>query len=358
MNLSLHFPFNRTSLGQCSHGIARELFKKGINLPIFHVGQPDHGMLTAEDEEFVKWIVQNSIRAEEKHNRDTPTVKLWHIQGSLESFSSSPYLYTFYELDSPTARELNILKNQKGVMMPSKHYADLFASFGVNCTAIPLAFDRSFHRIDVKYPDDRICFGLAGKLEKRKHHLKVLKAWAKKYGNRHDVFLNCAIYNNFMKPEDQSNMIGQALEGQRYFNINFLPWMEKNEDYNKFLNANHIILAMSGGESWGLPEFTSTALGKHCVGLRAHGYKDWMNDNNAVCITPSGKLPAYDNMFFVEGHPFNQGNIFDFSEDEFIDACELAIKKYQENPINKNGLELQNQFTWEKTANAILETAK
>jgi hypothetical protein len=170
--------------------------------------------------------------------------------------------------------------------------------------------------------------------------------------------LNCAIYNNFLKPEDQSAMIGQALEGKRYFNINFLPWMPNNTDYNKFLNANHIMIAMSGGETWGLPEFTSVALGKHCVGLKAHGYKDWMNEDNSVCITPNGKIPAYDNMFFREGQPFNQGNIFDFSVDDFLDACDVAIEKVKSNSVNSAGLKLQEEFTWEKTTNLILENIK
>jgi hypothetical protein len=118
------------------------------------------------------------------------------------------------------------------------------------------------------------------------------------------------------------------------------------------------MIAMSGGETWGLPEFTSVALGKHCIGLKAHGYKDWMNEDNSVCITPNGKIPAYDNMFFREGQPFNQGNIFDFSVDDFLDACDVAIEKVKSNSVNSAGLKLQEEFTWEKTTNLILENIK
>lgn len=358
MKFAIHFPFNKTSLGQCSNNIAREIYKKQIDANIFHIGQPDHSMLEKE-QDFVKWIISNSIKSEDQHCKKTPILKLWHIAGSLESFSEKQYLYTFYELDSPTQRELNILKNQEAVFVPSKHYADLFNSFGIKSTPIPLAFDsNSFHKTKIDFDDSRIVFGLAGKLEKRKHHLKIINAWAKKYGNRSDVFLNCAIFNNFLKPEDQSAMISQALEGNRYFNINFLPWMDNQSDYNQFLNSNHIIIAMSGGETWGLPEFTSVALGKHCVGLKAHGYKDWMSEENSICITPNGKIPAYDNIFFREGQPFNQGNIFDFSVDEFLDACDIAIAKAKSNPVNESGLKLQTEFTWKKTTDLILENIK
>lgn len=358
MKFAIHFPFNQTSLGQCSNNIARELFKKQLNPSIFHIGQPDHSMLESESE-FVQWIVSNSIKSEENHSKKNPTLKLWHIQNSLESYSEKQYLYTFYELDSPTSRELNILKNQELVFVPSRHYANLFSNFDINCKAVPLGFDSHTFKIEkINYPDDRICFGLAGKLEKRKHHFKLLNAWAKKYGNRRDVYLNCAIYNNFLKPEDQSALISQALDGKKYFNINFLPWMQSNVDYNRFLNANDIIIAMSGGETWGLPEFTSVALGKHCVGLKAHGYKDWMNEENSVCITPNGKIPVYDNIFFREGQPFNQGNIFDFSVDDFLNGCDIAIERVKSNKINESGLKLQQDFSWEKSVNLILESMK
>ena len=83
-----------------------------------------------------------------------------------------------------------------------------------------------------------------------------------------------------------------------------------------------------------------------------------MNEENSVCITPNCKIPAYDNIFFREGQPFNQGNIFDFSVDDFLDACDIAIEKAKSNPVNSAGLKLQTEFTWEKTTNLILENIK
>ena len=84
-------------------------------------------------------------------------------------------------------------------------------------------------------------------------------------------------------------------------------------------------------------------------------YKEWANEKNSVLVNPSGKIPVYDGMFFQEGAPYNQGNIYDFNEDEFIDACEQAIKRVKESRVNKEGLLLQENFTYEKTTDAILE---
>jgi hypothetical protein len=131
--------------------------------------------------------------------------------------------------------------------------------------------------------------------------------------------------------------------------------MGKNIMYNDYLNSGDIIIGMSGGEGWGLPEFHSVALGKHAIILNAHAYKDWANKDNSVLVNPCGKIEAFDNMFFHRGQPFNQGSIFDFDADDFINACELAIDRVNKNRINSEGLKLQEEFNVEKMADKILE---
>ena len=58
-------------------------------------------------------------------------------------------------------------------------------------------------------------------------------------------------------------------------------------------------------------------------------------------------------MFFKKGNPFNQGQIYDFNEDDFIEGCEKAVKRYQESPVNTEGLKLQDQFTYSNTVDKI-----
>lgn len=131
--------------------------------------------------------------------------------------------------------------------------------------------------------------------------------------------------------------------------------MAKNAIYNDFLNSADIILGMSGGEGWGLPEFHSVGLGKHAVVMNAHAYKGWANENNCTLVNPSGKIEAYDGVFFHKGQPFNQGNIYDYDEDEFIHACEQAIEKVEENRVNEEGQKVQEEFTVEKTLDSLLK---
>ena len=60
-------------------------------------------------------------------------------------------------------------------------------------------------------------------------------------------------------------------------------------------------------------------------------------------------------MFFHKGSEFNQGKIFDFNEDAFIESCEKAIKRVESNRVNEEGLKLQKEFTYKRTTNDILD---
>jgi len=182
-----------------------------------------------------------------------------------------------------------------------------------------------------------------------------LTAWAEKFGNNPKYALHCAIYNNFLDPRVQSQIILNALNNKKYWNINFLPHIPSNKSYNELLNHIDIVLAMSGGEGWGLPEFQSVALGKHCLGLNAHAYKDWMTKENAITINPTKtKIDVYDDMFFKKGQDFNQGQIFDWNKEEFHEGLDSIVNRFLENPVNLEGLKLQENFKYSKMVDQIL----
>ena len=354
---ALHLPLNGVSFGQVSTALLREFHQRGVQPCLFTIGQSD---LSSQDTspDFNKWIESGIKKAFEHYDRNTPIFKLWHLNhDSLTSYAKDQTLFTFYELDNPTSIEVNIAKNQKNLAVSSHYTKEVLESYGVdNCKYVPLGFDKdNFNVKKEDYLKGKIVFNLTGKLEKRKHHQEVIQAWLKKYGNNKDYVLQCAIANPFIKEGDFKARISQIMEGKSYFNINFLGMMQKNSLYNDFLNSGNIVLGMSGAEGWGLPEFQSVALGKHSVILNASAYKEWSTEENSVLVEPNGKEDSADGVFFKKGNPYNQGNIFTFDEDAFIDGCEKAIERYKDSPENTSGLKLQEDFTYSKTVDAIME---
>jgi hypothetical protein len=356
VSICLNLPINKVSFGQTSTLILRNLFERKKEVLLFPIFNQIDLSSQSLSKDFLDWINNALIKAEDSFSRDQKVFKLWHLNGSLESLSKEQILFSFYELDEPTKKEVNIVNNNYKVLFSSEYTCEIFRKQGCNNVSyVPLAFDKyNFNVTNKKYLEDRITFNLTGKLEKRKNHKKIIQAWLKKYGNNKKYFLQCAIYNPFLKTEDQQQLINSILEGKNYFNISFSNFIEDNKMYNDFLNSGDIIIGMSGAEGWGLPEFHSVALGKHSVILNAHSYKGWANNDNSILIEPSGKTEVYDNMFFIKDQKFNQGNIYTFNDDDFIDGCEKAIKKVESNKINKNGLKLQDDFNVDKLVDNIL----
>ena len=355
MELSFEVPLNPVSFGQVSTALLRETYARSMNPSIFPIGNVD--LSTQEnDDDFFKWLQDKITRSYRIHKRDTPCIKLWHLNGGLSSVSNKQVLFSFYEVDSPTPSEVNVVK-QNTTVFSSSFSKQVFESHGADSHFVPLGFDKyNFKKIDKEYfSDGRIVFNLCGKLEKRKHHKKIIQSWLKKFGDNNKYFLQCSIFNPHIKQEDNIKLFNEITGGKSFFNLTFLNYMPHNSLYNDFLNSGDVILGMSGGEGWGLPEFHSVALGKHAVLLNAHAYKDWASKDVAVMINPCGKIESEDGMFFKKGQEFNQGSFFDFDEDEFVHGCEEAIKRVEENKVNENGLKLQEKFTYSKTLDKLME---
>ena len=221
-------PINSVSFGNVSINIMRELFKKELSVSHFPIGQFNASVYDKINNEFKEWLQTSSNHRFKTLDKNSPTVQLWHINGSENRITKESHLITFYEVDEPTESEKNIVNIHDSVMFSSSYAAKIFKSIGCeNVKYLPIGFDPDFHRTDKKYLEGKIHFGLMGKFEKRKHTARIIRAWAKKYGNNYNYQLSCCITNPFLKPEQLNQLINHALEGKRYGNINFLPFLKQ-----------------------------------------------------------------------------------------------------------------------------------
>jgi glycosyltransferase involved in cell wall biosynthesis len=357
MSKPFNLVVNPLSFGQISTGILRELYKRNADIVLsLHENQFEPSS-EERDEEFFQWISTAVSLFHEKHDRDNRVFSLWHLNGALKSVSKEQVLLAFYELDSPTNAEINVVKNNFKTLFSNQEAVDAFKEAGCeNVEYIPLAFDdHNFKKTDINYDDDRIVFSVLGKYEKRKNHEKAIKAWIKKYGDNKKYALHCAIWNPFLSPEDNNGIAASLMGNRKVFNVLYSGFMSSNKQYNEFLNSAHVVLGVSGGEGWGLPEFQSVALGKHAVILNCSGYKGWATDENSVLLEPSGKQSCVDGIFFHEDAPWNRGQIYDFDEDAFISSCEEVIKRVEKDRNNKAGEKLKENFTYSRMVDSILK---
>jgi len=360
MKLIFSGPVNSLSFGNVTINILRVLWKRGVELTFFPIGNHlDFKAFDKVDKDFAKWLADAAQNRLRNFKRDIPSIRLWHLNGSEQKHADQQYLVTFYEMNAPTVEERAVTAFQTKTLFSCKSAKQHFENMGLdNVENIPMGFDPDFKRSEKKfYPDEVIHFGLMGKWEKRKHTEKIIQLWAKKYGHMPNYRLSCCVVNPFYKSDQMNGVISQALGGEKYTNINFLPYLTTNSEVNNYHNAIDIDLGgLSGGEGWNLPAFNSTCLGKWSIVLNATAHKDWATKDNSILVNPNGQTPAYDGIFFKEGTPFNQGSIYTFDDEEVIAAFEAAEKKAK--TVNENGVKLGKEFSYDRTVDEILSHVK
>lgn len=353
MKLIFEAPINSLSFGNVAINLLREMWRKNIDVGLFPIGNIDASAHKLEPE-FALWLqaaVNNRFSVLEK---DVPAIKLWHLNGSDNRKTEKQYLVTFYEASEPTFIEKKLAKLQTKTFFCGDYATKQFLNAGCdNSASFKLGFDQSFQITGKKYLPERIHFGLMGKFEKRKHTAKIIQAWLEKYGNNPKYLLSCCVTNPFFKEDQMQQLISSTLQGKRYGNINFLPYLQTNAEVNDFLNAIDIDLTgLSGAEGWNLPSFNATCLGKWSIVLNATSHKDWATESNSILVEPSGTIPIYDNVFFKENEMYNQGIMWDWSKESVFEAFEKAEQKI--GTINENGIKLSQELTYEKTLNQII----
>ncbi len=347
---------NSLSFGFVSQNILRELWKRGRDINLFLLSEPAEISSYNIEPEFQKWLQESVLRARSTYNKNDPSFKIWHINGSEQKIGNEQNLLTFHECSGLTPLELNILKNQKNVLVSSQYSKKIFEAAGLtNVVYTPLGFDDKHFKVVPKQSSDTISFLLAGKWEKRKNTEKVIKAWVKRFGGRKEFILNTLVTNPFFKQDVNAQLIRKALNGESpaKCRVNPLPYFKGLNELNEVFNQTDIVINMSGGEAWSIPDFSCLCLGKYGVILNATAMSDWAPDAGAVMVEPSGKEEVYDEIFFRRGDVVNNGEIFTWEEDAFIAGCEEAVKRFREKPVNEKGLNLQSIYTWQKTADII-----
>jgi glycosyltransferase involved in cell wall biosynthesis len=355
MKLLFEAPINSLSLGNVSINFLKELKRNNIEVGLFPVGNVDVQAYDL-DSEFTAWLQEATDNRFSFLNKDIPQLKLWHLNGSENRKNAQQYLYTFYECSDPTSKEVAVAKAQDHVFFSSTYSTNKFVEKDCsNASFVPLGFDRSFFKTNKQYLKDVVHFGVMGKFEKRKNTGKIIQNWAKKYGNNNKYQLTCCVTNPFFKPEDMQNIIQNVLEGKRYTNINFLPYLQKNAEVNELLNAIDIDLTgLSFSEGWNLPSFNATCLGKWSVVHNATAHKDWATAENSILVETESIAECYDQVFFQKGADFNQGVWPIYSDEAMISAMERAEKKVGH--VNVQGQKLADSMTYSNTVDSILAT--
>lgn len=353
---------NPLSFGYVTNGILKELFKRGVDFNFSPIhNNLDWSAFNSEKDDYKNYVNSSASSFLKKFSPKDNSLRLWHINDSFSKIGkNNNSLLTFHELDALTDEEVNILNSYDKIFVTSNFSKNIFEDFGVKSKVVyvPMGVDKSiFYNLDKPRPfKDVIVFSIFGKFEKRKRHLQTIQAWLKKYAKDPRYKLHLCITNPFFKPEQMNQVYAQVFNGQeKPFNVDLFPYLPTNSHLNDIYNSTDIVIDMSGGESISLGSLNCVAMGKHSVVHWNTGIKDWANEENSVLVKPNGKEPVYDGIHFQPNQKFNQGNIYTYDTEEFLNSCDLAINRFNSNPINEAGKKLQESYSFDIGVNNILK---
>jgi len=352
--LNVSLPISSLSLGQVSLNFLRELHAKKVDCAIFPIGNVDISAFSMT-EEFKAWIQDSINNRYAKMDRKAPTLRCWHLNGSEIKNSDRQLLYSFHETDTMTNEELSIIRHQDHVMFSSSYSKDIASVNGAeNVSSSPLGVDPEVFDMGKElFSKDVTHWALVGKAEFRKSTQRIINQWCKLYGNNRKHQLTLLIYNPFFSKEQNDGVLASSYGGPKPFNVNPLPHLKTNKEVNSLLNSIDIDLSgLSMAEGYGLPSFNATAIGKWSIVNNITGHKDWANEKNSIVIKPTSKVPCYDGIFFAQNSQFNQGNFWNFTDEQMIDAMRRA-EPLAKTP-NLEGKKLCETHTYSKTVDNIL----
>lgn len=352
-------PINQTSIGQSAFCIVREFLNNGEDLAL----RPMEASIALNSFNISNDLAKSVNSALEKgknanFSSSEAGLKYFHISGATHFISRKRNLFTFHETDRLTPTEVNILNNCDNVFFSCQYSCEIARAQlnrSVNVIYAPLGFDSESFKI-VKNPNKRkdvTVFSLKGKFEKRKHTARIIKSWTKIFGGHPNYRLDCLVHNPFMTQGEWDLALREIFKNSaKPWNVNFIPYLPSNSQYNLALNEADVDLTgMSGGEGFNLPLFQSLCLGKQAIVLNAHAHKDFCTSENSFLIEPSGKIDSEDGKFFKNGAPFNQGNFFDYKDSDFEDALLSIVDRAKTENIE--GIKLAKEFNYSRTCEIL-----
>lgn len=356
MEFNFETPINSLGLGQVGFGLLLEMYKRGLRPNLFPIGNID---LSAFDlpEGMGDYINRCASGAIKNIGKKLPSVRWWHIHASHSLLPSNKnILYSVHETSEITEVERNICNLYDTVLLPSRYSREVFERGGVKTKYCPNFFDsHHFKKIETQKQEGVINFCLLGKLEKRKLTHEILATWAQKFGGNPAYRLHAILHNPFLPPDVQQRSIDGIFKGHVPFNINLIPYQQKNAAINELINFSDIGISLSGAEGFDLPAINYLGLGKQHVVLNAHAHKDYCTAENSILVEPNDIRDIFDGVFFIKGSDYNQGNQFTFDPKDAIGAMELAVDRVKNGIINTEGEKVKGDFSVARTLDIILE---
>jgi len=342
-------PINVTGYGYASTNILFELAKKS-SVALFPIN-PNNMSADIKFHSTIERCLNNA----QLFDTHSPTLRIFHQFSMAESVGCGIRIgLPIFELDKFNDIEKHHLSSLHKIFSCSKWAASIIKKeIGVDSHVTPLGVDTEIFKPAPIPKNKKTVFFNAGKWEKRKHDI-ILETFCQAFRQDDNVEL-WMMCDNIVKPDE--NMKWQTIYKSSPLanKIRFIPRKESQQELANVMQNTTFGFFPSHAEGWNLELLEMMACGRTSIATNYSAHTEFCNDKNSKLFDVTTLEPANDNIWF-----HNQGNWAEFTPSVKLNVTHLLRECYEkhqsgEDVYNTCGVETAQQFTWENTANKIME---
>ena len=350
MRLNLQAPINQLGYGVAGLNILKALYKEGVEVSFFPLGQPQVTNQADAD------AVRKGMQVAQTFDPQAPCVKIWHQNQMAERIGSGKFIgFPIFELDTFNDLEKHHLNSCDHLFVCSKWAKEICLDqtrFGEHRVhVVPLGVDTELFPPAAARQDNKTIFFNCGKWEIRKGHDILIQAFNKVAEECDNVELWMMCSNPFNSPEEE-NKWKKAYDHPK---VKLIPRMETQQEVYNIMSQVDCGVFPSRGEGWNLELLEMMAVGKHVIATNYSAHTEFCNKDNTGLIPIDDVESAFDGKWF-----FGQGNWAKITEKEIDNLANKMSTFHSRRParsdyLNEAGIETARKFSWQNTAKEIIK---
>ncbi len=365
MQLNLYGPINRLGYGYVTLNIYKALVRADVDVALFPINPK-----TIEADPSDHEIIKEGIDRAKFFNPDAPCVKIWHQHDMATFIGRGRHIgWPIFELDTFSDLEKHQLLSCDEWIVCSEWAKDIMSMElqVLECekenrdvesftSVVPLGVDCSiFKPSNVPNSNKKTVFLNIGKWEVRKGHDVLVDMFNQAFTQEDDVELWMMCDNCFNTQEETDFWEKKYLESPLSNKIKLIPRQTTQKDMVRLINKADVGVFPTRAEGWNLEPLEMMACGKHIITTNYSGHTEYCTPLNSKMIAIDGLEDAYDGKWF-----FNQGRWGKISQDVicgFVNEIQLlhTLKQNEGLCVNYRGIETAEKFSWDNSAEKLLE---
>lgn len=351
MNINLTCPINQRSYGLVGLNLCKELTLAGHTVSLFPIGPLEIERTDHVGIGVVRQLLQNA----QLYDKFAPSVRIFHQFSLAQHVGQGRHIgFPIFELNKFNEIEKHHLNAQDCLFVCSEWAKEIIGWDG-GVYVVPLGVDTNIFSPSNQPTGKTTKFFNAGKIEIRKNHDGLIKAFNNAFKPSDDVELHMLWNNPFLSQDEVKeweNFYKNSTLGDKIF---FHPWMETQTEVASWMNSMDCGVFPSRAEGWNLELLEAMACGKHVIATNYSAHTQFCDDDNCFLIDIDNLEDAYDGKWF-----FGQGQWAEFGARQLL-SLELYmkdiynLKQYNSLLSNVAGISTAQHFTWQNSAKTLVK---